>query len=1191
MLKKTLVFQILLPLFVFAQLGEFSLIAPSNYSEDVDVWPLFQWQTSENATNYFLQISTTPQFYEDTYVSYECGNVTKYRPPIDLIMGRQAYYWRVLASDSTDSLYNDSSQYPHNYWTLQTIPETEPREILGSAPLAFNRTLITENSPYTMRQGNLVIPVDKYLKVREGIIIQIEGDYYMEVNGLLQMNGTSDNYITVTTTNSSPNAGSWGNIRFNSGSVEAKFDEYWNYISGPIFQYVNFEYGGSEQNIIYSPNTALFVDHCHFENSYRAGVFAGGGSLITNNEIYANDNSNACIYISETMKSIVKDNSIDKGKQGIYVIADSSEVSNNTISNCKGTVDGVGIYFTGNQGKILNNEISNCTTGRNGGGIYAKANNIEIKLNKISTCNVTKYGGGVYLDGNDISFHDNEIMDCYASYSSSSSSIVSYGGGVYIAGNNEEIINNTIENCYVFAKSTYMWNYRYAYAYGGGLYLNINDSNIKDNEILNNYSKAYKYYYSSSYSYGGGIFLTGNSNRLNKNIFSGNYIFNDGGAGPHRYGAGLYIQGSGNAISSNNFLNNDTQYDRGGGIFVNEDGLAIDSCTFSSNKSKHGAGIYVNKPNVRIDHCTITKNEATEEGAGIYGGKAIYNSTIKYNKVSNFNNAGGIYGDPDTVYYCNINHNDGYNLKKSNSNNTEAIYNWWFTRSDEITIESSIYDADDTAGSLGFATYQPFLTDVSPTTPGNFKQVTLIEAKDDATYNTTLNHVIGVGDTMYVQIEGIDSNQYNKDVTVLKVYNKQNWSTIRPFFEETEENSGVFHCKFYLADYFKLPATIQAKAGDTLIVSADVDPSFFFEYVVPEISVLTVKTTPIPFNVILDSVAYETPFDIKFEKNSTHEISVEECQPSDQPKMRYEFDSWSDSGAITHTINVNSDSIELIANYNLEKYQSDITINTYPAGYSIFVDSLEFTSPKTFLWEIGSEHQISVRQRYDITSNSRNIFKSWGGIQDTLFTLKVGSKDTTYTAAYGKQYLLNINAGAYDTLFTGQLEVHGAGWYFENDSAEVWIEPDTLKAMDGGNEKYQYFTGWTPVISDYPADANRVKIKIIEPIELTATWSEVLITDIHVLDDIIPSIFRVSQNYPNPFNPMTTIDYDLPKSTRIKIELFNILGQRIAILLDENKPAGRFKLLLDGQNLPSATYILRVKTEKNTVLKKIILLK
>jgi len=84
----------------------------------------------------------------------------------------------------------------------------------------------------------------------------------------------------------------------------------------------------------------------------------------------------------------------------------------------------------------------------------------------------------------------------------------------------------------------------------------------------------------------------------------------------------------------------------------------------------------------------------------------------------------------------------------------------------------------------------------------------------------------------------------------------------------------------------------------------------------------------------------------------------------------------------------------------------------------------------------------------------------------------------------------------------------------------------------------------------------------------------------------IPGEFALSQNYPNPFNPVTTIEYQLPFDSKVKIEIYNILGQRVKTLIDRRDPAGKYKITWDGRNdygsrIASGLYIYRIQAVSN----------
>jgi len=82
-------------------------------------------------------------------------------------------------------------------------------------------------------------------------------------------------------------------------------------------------------------------------------------------------------------------------------------------------------------------------------------------------------------------------------------------------------------------------------------------------------------------------------------------------------------------------------------------------------------------------------------------------------------------------------------------------------------------------------------------------------------------------------------------------------------------------------------------------------------------------------------------------------------------------------------------------------------------------------------------------------------------------------------------------------------------------------------------------------------------------------------------DGTLPTEYALSQNYPNPFNPTTSIKYALPLDSRVTVQIYNILGQRVRTLINDNIPAGYHMAEWDGtgnsgQQLASGTYFLQL---------------
>ena len=88
-----------------------------------------------------------------------------------------------------------------------------------------------------------------------------------------------------------------------------------------------------------------------------------------------------------------------------------------------------------------------------------------------------------------------------------------------------------------------------------------------------------------------------------------------------------------------------------------------------------------------------------------------------------------------------------------------------------------------------------------------------------------------------------------------------------------------------------------------------------------------------------------------------------------------------------------------------------------------------------------------------------------------------------------------------------------------------------------------------------------------------------------------PEAVTLGQNYPNPFNPTTTINYTLKQAGEVQIEIFNMQGQKVATLMNENKGAGDYEVNFDAANLASGIYVYRLQAGTTTLTKKMALIK
>ncbi len=91
--------------------------------------------------------------------------------------------------------------------------------------------------------------------------------------------------------------------------------------------------------------------------------------------------------------------------------------------------------------------------------------------------------------------------------------------------------------------------------------------------------------------------------------------------------------------------------------------------------------------------------------------------------------------------------------------------------------------------------------------------------------------------------------------------------------------------------------------------------------------------------------------------------------------------------------------------------------------------------------------------------------------------------------------------------------------------------------------------------------------------------------------DNLSRTFSLAQNCPNPFDPTTTIHYELPHAARVTLRVFNTLGQEVATLVGENKPAGVYPVGFDGRDLASGVYLYRLRAGEYVETRKLLQLK
>lgn len=120
-----------------------------------------------------------------------------------------------------------------------------------------------------------------------------------------------------------------------------------------------------------------------------------------------------------------------------------------------------------------------------------------------------------------------------------------------------------------------------------------------------------------------------------------------------------------------------------------------------------------------------------------------------------------------------------------------------------------------------------------------------------------------------------------------------------------------------------------------------------------------------------------------------------------------------------------------------------------------------------------------------------------------------------------------------------------------------------------------------------------------ESVEMAMKESEVIFTlfagDRYWLEqkdrEYLPEDFALYPNYPNPFNSATTIGYSLPEKQEVRLEVFDVIGRRVLVLINDEQPAGWHTMRFDASRLASGVYVYKMTTENNVSSRKMTIVK
>ena len=182
-------------------------------------------------------------------------------------------------------------------------------------------------------------------------------------------------------------------------------------------------------------------------------------------------------------------------------------------------------------------------------------------------------------------------------------------------------------------------------------------------------------------------------------------------------------------------------------------------------------------------------------------------------------------------------------------------------------------------------------------------------------------------------------------------------------------------------------------------------------------------------------------------------------------------------------------------------------------------------------------------------------------------------KGSTWRHIFAQNDILSIATDSKDRVFSG---ASSGRLYHSADRGETWTEQ--------GEGLSHFSVTRVAIASDGIVFAGTDGGGVFRSVEPSAT-------PIERLDEELPPRFFLHQNYPNPFYPGTTIPFMLERSTEVTVEIFDVLGRRVATLLSGRLPAGAHTIAWDAEGLPGGVYVYRLQTGRHARVKKMVLMR
>jgi len=255
--------------------------------------------------------------------------------------------------------------------------------------------------------------------------------------------------------------------------------------------------------------------------------------------------------------------------------------------------------------------------------------------------------------------------------------------------------------------------------------------------------------------------------------------------------------------------------------------------------------------------------------------------------------------------------------------------------------------------------------------------------------------------------------------------------------------------------------------------------------------------------------------------------------------------------------------------------------------------SVYFIDSKTG-WACGSHDGLIVKTTNGGISWFNQLYSSYKGYRYIYFSDEnngwaLSGDELIHSTDGGNHWAVQIPYNSTNSFSSIKFFDSNNGLIISNDSYDQ--NSRILKTSNGGATWYSMYVGSHRRLNEFYFENNNLGWIVGDNgTILHTTNGGISFVEEEVIEEV-PTEFLLSQNYPNPFNPSTKIKYSVLQSSNVIIKVFDILGNEIETLINEEKPIGTYELNWNAANLPSGVYFYQLKAGSFVKTMKMLLLK